>query len=309
MPDKKVTVVGAGHVGATTAHLLALKGWADVVLVDIVKGLPQGISLDMSQAGGIYHFDCKVTGTNGYAQTKDSDVVVITAGLPRKPGMSRDDLIKKNTGIVKEVVQQIKSRSPGAILVVVSNPLDAMVYVAAKTSKFPPRRVLGMAGVLDTSRFRTFLAQELGCSAQDITAMVLGGHGDTMAPLVRYSTMGGIPITDLLARKKIEELVQRTRQGGGEIVKLLKTGSAYYTPASSVVEMVESIILDRKRLLPCAAYLNGEYGVKGLWVGVPCILGAKGVEKVVEAKLNKEEKAMFKKSVSHVRELVKTIKI
>lgn len=309
MAMKKITVVGAGNVGATTAHLLALKGWADVVLVDIVKGIPQGKALDLSQSRSIYHFDGKTVGSNSYAATKNSDLVVITAGLPRKPGMSRDDLTKINAGIMKDVTRNIKKYSPRAILIAVSNPLDAMVYVMARVSKFPPRRVLGMAGVLDTSRFRTFLADELGCSAQDITAMVLGGHGDTMVPLVRYSTMAGIPITDLLPKKRIDEIVERTQYGGGEIVKLLKTGSAYYAPASSVVEMVESIILDRKRVLPVAAYLNGEYGVKGLWVGVPAILGEKGVEKVVEVKLDKKEKAEFKKSVTHVRKLVKKIKI
>jgi malate dehydrogenase len=309
MARKKITVVGAGNVGATTAHLLALKGFADVVLVDIVEGVPQGKSLDLSQCRGIYHFDVKTVGANDYAPTKGSDLVVITAGIPRKPGMSRDDLVKINTGIVKDVTEQVKKLSPKSIIIVVSNPLDAMVYVAAKVSGFPPRRVLGMAGVLDTSRFRTFLAEELGCSAQDITAMVLGGHGDTMVPLVRYSTMAGIPITDLLPKKRIDELVARTQNGGGEIVALLKTGSAFYAPASSVAEMVESIMLDRKRVLPCAAYCDGEYGVKGLWVGVPCILGEAGVEKVVEVKLDKSEAEAFKKSVDHVAELVKTIQV
>ena len=309
MARKKITVVGAGNVGATTAHLLAMKGFADVVLVDIIKGVPQGKSLDLSQCRGIYHFDGKTVGSNNYAPTRNSDLVVITAGLPRKPGMSRDDLVKINTGIVRDVTQEVKKYSPRAIIIVVSNPLDAMVYVAAKVSKFPPRRVLGMAGVLDTSRFRTFLADELGCSAQDITAMVLGGHGDTMVPLVRYSTMAGIPITDLIPKQRIAELVARTQNGGGEIVALLKTGSAFFAPASSVAEMAESIILDRKRVLPCAAYLDGEYGVKGLWVGVPCILGEKGVEKVVQVKLDRSESAAFKQSVDHVRKLVKTIKV
>jgi len=309
MARKKVTVVGAGNVGATTAHLLALKGWADVVLVDVVKGLPQGKCLDLSHSRGIYQFDVETVGTNGYAQTKNSDVVVITAGLPRKPGMSRDDLVKKNTEIVKDVTKKVKKYSPGAILVVVSNPLDAMVYVAAKVSRFKPRKVLGMAGVLDTSRFRTFLANELGCSAQDITAMVLGGHGDSMVPLVKYATMGGVPITDLLPRKRIDEIVERTKKGGGEIVELLKQGSAFYTPAASTVEMVESIILDRKRVLPCAAHLEGEYGIKGLWAGVPAVLGEKGVERVIEVKLDKEEKAAFKKSAAHVRKLVRSIKL
>jgi malate dehydrogenase len=307
MAGKKVTVVGAGNVGATFAHLLAMKGWADVVMVDIIKGVPQGKSLDLAQCRGIYQFDAKTVGANSYAPTRNSDVVVITAGLPRKPGMSRDDLIKINTGIVKDVTLEVKKYSPRAVLIIVSNPLDAMVYVAAKVSKFPPRRVIGMAGVLDTSRFRTFVAEELGCSAQDITGMVLGGHGDTMVPLVRYSTMAGIPLTDLIPKKRLDEIVRRTQFGGGEIVKLLKTGSAYYAPASSVVEMVESILLDRKRVLPCAAYLNGEYGVKGCWVGVPAILGEKGVERVVEVKLDKAEKAAFRKSVGHVKKLVRSI--
>lgn len=309
MARSKITVVGAGNVGATCAHLLAMKGWADVVLVDIVKGIPQGKSLDMSQCRGVYHFDGKTEGSNGYAATRNSDVVVITAGLPRKPGMSRDDLIKTNTGIVKDVTTQIKKYSPKAILIIVSNPLDAMVYVAAKVSKFPPRKVIGMAGVLDTSRYRTFLAEELGCSAEDITAMVLGGHGDSMVPLVRTTTMGGIPITDLLTKKRIGEIVERTKFGGGEIVGLMKTGSAFYAPASSVVEMVESIILDRKRVLPCAAHLEGEYGAKGIWVGVPAILGSNGVEKVVELKLQKSEANAMKKSVEHVKKLVKSIKV
>ena len=309
MSRNKVTVVGAGNVGATTAHLLAMKGWADVILVDVVKGVPQGKALDLSQCRGIYEFDVKTEGTNGYAATKNSDVVVVTAGLARKPGMSRDDLIEKNSGIMKEVIKNVKKQSPKCILIIVSNPLDAMVYVAHKTSGFPKKRIMGMAGVLDTSRFRTFLADELGCSAQDITAMVLGGHGDSMVPLVRYSTMAGVPITDLIPKKRIDEIVDRTKNGGGEIVKLLGTGSAYYAPASSVVEMVESILLDRKRVLPCAAYLDGEYGVKGYFVGVPCILGEKGVEKVVEVKMNKDEKALFTKSVNHVKKLVKSLKV
>jgi len=309
MSRKKVTVVGAGNVGATCAQLLALKGWADVVLVDIIKGVPQGKSLDMMQCRAVTHVDGKVTGANTYAPTRDSDVVVITAGIPRKPGMSRDDLIKINTDIVKNVTLEIKKTSPKAILIVVSNPLDAMVYVAAKVSKFPPRKVMGMAGVLDTSRYRLFLAEELGCSAQDITAMVLGGHGDTMVPLVRFTSMAGIPVSDLLPQDKIAAIVERTKNGGGEIVKLLGTGSAYYAPATAVVEMVESLILDRKRVLPCAAYLNGEYGVKGLYVGVPCVLGSKGVEKVVEIKLDPEEKKIFKNSVEHVAKLVKSIKV
>jgi len=308
MSRKKVTVVGAGNVGASTAHLLAMKGLADVVLVDIVKGLPQGKSLDLAESGPIFEFDSNIVGTNSYGPTKNSDLVIITSGLPRKPGMSRDDLIKTNTEIVKNVTLEVKKRSPKSIIIVVCNPLDAMVYAAGKVSNFPQKRVMGMAGVLDTSRFRTFLAEELGCSSQDVSAMVLGGHGDTMVPLVRYSTMAGIPITDLLPRKRINEIAERTAQGGGEIVKLMNT-SAYYAPSAAVVEMAVSILLDRKRVLPCAAYLNGEYGVKGVWAGVPCILGKDGVEKVVEVKLNKQERAKFDKSIKHVKELVKKVDV
>ena len=309
MARKKITVVGAGNVGATVAHLLALKGWADVALVDIVEGVPQGKSLDLSQSRGIYHFDGKTVGANDYQATRGSDLVVITAGLPRKPGMTRDDLVKKNTEIVGAVAREIKKTSPKAIVIVVSNPLDAMVYVAGKVTGFNPRRVMGMAGVLDTSRFRTFLAEELGCSAQDITAMVLGGHGDDMVPLIRYSTLAGIPIGDLLPKERIDAIVARTRMGGGEIVALLKTGSAYYSPAAAAVEMVESIMLDRRRVLPAAAYLDGEYGTRGLWVGVPCMLGENGVEKVLEVKLDAKEKKAFAVSVGHVKELVDSIKL
>ncbi len=308
MSRKKITVVGAGNVGASTAHNLARKGWADVVLVDIVKGLPQGKSLDLSESEPIYEFDATITGTNSYGPTKNSDLVIITSGLPRKPGMTRDDLIKTNSGIVKEVSREIKKRSPQSVVIVVCNPLDAMVYVAGKVTGFPPKRVMGMAGVLDTSRFRTFLAWELKCSARDVTAMVLGGHGDTMVPLVRYSTVAGIPITDLIPRKRINEIVERTAQGGGEIVKLMNT-SAYYTPAASVTEMTEAVLLDRKRVLPCAAYLNGEYGVKGVWAGVPCVLGKQGVERIIEVKLNKQERAKFDKSIKHVKELVSKVEL
>jgi len=307
MPRSKITVVGAGNVGATCAQLLAYKGWADVVMVDVVEGVPQGKSLDLSQSRGIYQFDGRTIGANDYKASKGSDIVVITAGLARKPGMSRDDLVKKNTEIVGAVAAEVKKSSPKAIVIVVSNPLDAMVYVAAKVTGFAPRKVMGMAGVLDTSRFRTFLADELGCAAQDITAMVLGGHGDDMVPLIRFTTMGGVPVTDLIAKDRLDAIVARTRNGGAEVVGLLKTGSAFYSPAAAAVEMVESIVLDRRRVLPAAAYLDGEYGVKGLWVGVPCILGANGVEKVVEAKLNATEKKSFAASVGHVRELVKSL--
>ncbi len=306
---KKITVVGAGNVGATTAHLLASKELGDVVLVDVVKGMPQGKALDLMEARPVDRFDSDIVGTNSYAATKNSDVVVITAGLPRKPGMSRDDLLAKNTAIVGGVTREIAKHSPKAILIIVSNPLDAMVYVASKVSKFPKRRVMGMAGVLDATRFRCFLAMELGCSVEDVHAMVLGGHGDSMVPLVRYATMAGIPICDLLPKKSLDAIVERTRFGGGEIVKLLGTGSAYYAPATSAVEMVEAIVKDKKRVLPVCAHLNGEYGVKGYYVGVPVMLGEKGVEKVFEVKLDASEKAALKKSVKAVQKLVKELKV
>ncbi len=306
---KKITVVGGGFVGATCAHWIAAKELADVVLVDIIEGMPQGKGLDLLEAGPVEGFDVNVIGTNDYAETANSDVVIITAGIARKPGMSRDDLIGINTGIVKDVTANIVKHSPNAFLIVVSNPLDAMVYVAHKVSGFPTHRVVGMAGVLDSARFRAFIAMELGVSVKDIQAFVLGGHGDTMVPLPRYTTVSGIPIPDLMSAERIEALVDRTRKGGGEIVNLLKTGSAFFAPSASAVQMAESILKDQKRILPCAAYCDKEYGVGGYYVGVPVLLGADGVEKVIEIQMTPEEKAAFDKSVQAVRDLVKTLKV
>jgi len=306
---KKITIVGAGFVGATAAHWAAIKELGDICLVDIVEGMPQGKALDLLESSPVEGFDAQIIGTNDYADTANSDVVIITAGLPRKPGMSRDDLLFKNAEIVKNVTEQIAKYSPNAYLIVVSNPLDAMVYVAHKVSGFPTNRVMGMAGVLDAARFRTFIAMELGVSVEDVTAFVLGGHGDTMVPLPRYSTVGGIPITELLSPEKINELVERTRNGGAEIVNLLKTGSAFFAPSASAVTMAEAIIKDKKRLLPCAAYCDKEYGVGGYFVGVPVILGGNGVEKVVEIKLTPEEAAAFKRSVEAVKNLVSKLSL
>ena len=307
MKRKKITVVGAGFVGATAAHWAAAKELGDVCIVDIVEGLPQGKALDLLQASPVEGFDSQVTGTNDYADTAGSDIVIITAGLPRKPGMSRDDLLAKNTAIVKSVTEQIAKHSPDAFLIIVSNPLDAMVYVAHKVSGFPTNRVVGMAGVLDAARFRTFIAMELNVSVEDVNAFVLGGHGDSMVPLARFSTVAGIPLPELLAADKIEALVDRTRKGGGEIVNLLKTGSAFFAPSASAVQMAESILKDKKRILPCAAYCDKEYGVGGYFVGVPVKLGKDGVEEVIEIKLQADEKAAFDKSVEAVRELVKNL--
>jgi malate dehydrogenase len=306
---KKITVVGGGFVGATCAHWAAAKELADVVLVDIIEGMPQGKGLDLLQAGPVEGFDVNVLGTNDYADTANSDLVIITAGIARKPGMSRDDLIGINTGIVKDVTANIVKHSPNAFLIVVSNPLDAMVYVAHKVSGFPAHRVVGMAGVLDSARFRTFIALELGVSVKDIQAFVLGGHGDTMVPLARYTTVSGIPIPDLMTAERIEALVDRTRKGGGEIVNLLKTGSAFFAPSASAIQMAEAILKDQKRILPCAAYCDKEYGVGGYYVGVPVLLGANGVEKVIEIQMTPEEKAAFDKSVQAVRDLVREIKV
>ncbi|MBI2650005.1 malate dehydrogenase [Candidatus Woesearchaeota archaeon] len=300
----KISIIGAGNVGATTAHWIASKELGDVVLLDIVEGMPQGKSLDLLEAAPVEGFDVDVKGTNSYGDTKNSDIVVITSGVPRKPGMSRDDLISINTKIVREVTENIVKHSPNCILIVVTNPLDAMVFVASKVSKFPHHRVLGMAGILDSTRFRTFIAKELDVSVEDVDAIVLGGHGDSMVPLPRYSTVNGIPITELMTEEKINALAERTRKGGEEIVNLLKTGSAFYAPGAAVAEMVEAILKDKKRILPCAAYCNSEYGVGGYFVGVPVKLGRKGVEKVIELKLNYEEKAAFQKSVEHVKGLV-----
>jgi len=305
----KITVVGGGNVGASCAVNLAYKELGDVVLVDVVEGVPQGKALDMLQMGPVEGYDVRITGANDYAPTADSDVVVITAGLARKPGMSRDDLLLANHAVVTSVCEQIARYSPNAIIVLVTNPLDAMCWSAFQASKFPKHRIIGMAGVLDSARFRTFIARELNVSVENVTAFVLGGHGDTMVPLPRYSTVAGIPITELLPKAKIDELVQRTANGGAEIVALLKTGSAYYAPAASAVEMVEAILKDKKKILPCAAYLDGQYGVKGLYVGVPVKLGCDGVEQIIEITLTPEEQAAFDKSAGAVRELVDKLKL
>jgi malate dehydrogenase len=305
----KITVVGAGNVGATVAQYAVERELGDVVLVDVIEGIPQGKSLDLAQAGPIHGYDSVLVGSNGYDETADSDVVVITAGMARKPGMTRDDLLFKNAEIVGSVVEQVARRSPRAILILVTNPLDAMVQLAWKKSGFPAERVIGMAGVLDSARFRTFIARELDVSVENVSAFVLGGHGDSMVPLPRYSTVAGIPITDLLPREKIDALVTRTANGGAEIVNLLKAGSAYYAPGASAVEMVEAILKDKKKILPCAAYLDGQYGVRGVYVGVPVKLGRRGVEQIVEIKLTPDEQAAFNKSAAAVRELVDKLKL
>jgi len=304
MARNKVTVIGAGNVGATTAQRIAEAGLADVVVVDIVEGLPQGKGLDLAEAAPVVSHDARITGTNDYAATAGSDVIVVTSGLARQPGMSRDDLLIKNAGIVKAVVEAAAKQSPNAVLIVVTNPLDAMCHVAMQASGFPRERVLGMAGVLDSARFRTFIAEELGVSVADTSAFVLGGHGDTMVPLPRYSTVAGIPITDLLPPERIQALVDRTANGGAEIVALLKTGSAFYAPAASAFEMVDAILRDRRRVLPSATYLQGEYGVNGLFVGVPVVLGAGGLQRVIEIELTADEQAAFNKSAGAVQELV-----
>ena len=301
--NKKVTVVGAGNVGATAAQRLAEKELCDVVLIDIIEGVPQGKALDLTEAAPIEKHDAHLTGTNLYDDSKDSDIVIITAGIPRKPGMSRDDLISTNAGIMKNVTTQIAERSPHAVLIIVSNPLDAMCHVAFEASGFPKNRVIGMAGVLDSARFRAFIAMELNVSVENTHAFVLGGHGDTMVPLPRYSTVAGIPITELMPKDRIDAIVHRTANGGAEIVKLLKTGSAYYAPASAAVEMAESILKDKKKILPCAAYLEGEYGIQGLFIGVPVKLGAGGVEEIIEIKLTEDETAALMKSAEAVQGL------
>jgi malate dehydrogenase len=305
---KKVTVVGAGNVGANCAVRIADKELADVVLVDVVEGVPQGKGLDILEAGPVEGYDVQVSGANDYGPTANSDIVVITAGFPRKPGMSRDDLLIANYEVVRTATEQAVKHSPNAILILVTNPLDAMCWTAFQVSKFPKNRVVGMAGVLDTARYRTFIAQELGVSVENITALVLGGHGDTMVPIVRLTTVGGIPLTELTDQATIDRLVQRTRDGGAEIVKYLKTGSAYYAPSAATVEMVESILKDKKKVLPCAAYLEGEYGVNGLFAGVPVRLGANGIEQVYQVKLQPEEQAQLDKSAAAVKELIDVIK-
>jgi malate dehydrogenase len=303
----KVTVVGAGNVGGTTAQRLAERNYSDVVLVDIVEGLPQGKALDILQSGPVLGFDSNVTGTNGYEETENSDVVVITSGSPRKPGMSRDDLLKTNQNIVQSVTEEVAQHSPEAIIVVVANPLDAMCHVAMEVSGFPRERVVGMAGILDTARYRTFIAQELRVSVRDVFALVLGGHGDTMVPLPSMATVGGVAITELLSRDRVEAIVDRTRGGGAEIVGLLQSGSAYYAPSAAVVEMVDSILLDQKRILPCAAFLQGEYGIDDLFVGVPVKLGASGIEEIVELPLQGDELEDLRNSAGAVRELVEVL--
>ncbi len=298
---KKVTVVGAGHVGATLAQRIAETSLADVVLVDVVEGVPQGKGLDLLEAGPVLGYDSRVAGSNGYDETSGSDIIVITAGLARKPGMSRDDLLAANGKIVKDVAEETGRRSPKAVMIVVTNPMDVMAYVAMKASNFPRERVIGMGGVLDSARFRTFVAMELGVSVENTHAFVLGGHGDAMVPLPRYSTVAGIPITELLSKETIVKIVERTRSGGAEIVALLKTGSAYYAPSAAALEMAEAVLLDKKKILPCSAYLEGEYGVRGTFAGVPVKLGSKGIEQVLEISLTADEKAAFMKSVEAVR--------
>ncbi len=309
MKRAKITIVGAGNVGATTAHWCAAGELGDIVLLDIpqTEGMPAGKALDLMQASPVFGFDAKVTGTTDYGDTAGSDVVVITAGIPRKPGMSRDDLLSTNAKIVGSVCEQIRQTSPDAMVIVVSNPLDAMVQRALQVTGFAPERVIGQAGVLDTARFRAFLAMELNVSVEDVSAMLLGGHGDTMVPLASCSSVGGIPVTQLIATERLAEIVQRTRAGGAEIVGLLKTGSAYYAPAAASAQMVEAIVRDKKRLIPCAAYCDQEYGVGGYYVGVPVVLGAGGVEKIIELELNSEEQAGFQKSIDAVKGLVETM--
>ena len=304
---KKVTIVGAGNVGATAAHWIAAKELADVVLVDVVEGIPQGKGLDLLEAMPIEKRDSHIIGTNDYAETANSDIVVITAGIPRKPGMSRDDLLQTNYKIMSDVVGKVVANSPDCILIIVSNPLDAMAQAAYRQSKFNRERVIGMAGILDSARFRTFIAEELNVSVENVTAFVLGGHGDTMVPLPRYSTVAGIPITELIPKDRLDAIVQRTRDGGAEIVKHLKTGSAYYAPSAAAVEMVEAILKDKKKIVSCAVYLEGEYGINGYYVGVPCKLGARGLEEIIQIKLTPEEDAALKKSAEAVKELCSVI--
>jgi malate dehydrogenase len=311
MRRAKISIIGAGNVGATCAHWAASKELGDIVLVDVpqVDGMPQGKALDLFEASPVEGYDSKITGTTSYEATADSDVVIVTAGLARKPGMSRDDLISKNTEIVKSVAASVAKFSPKTVMIVVSNPLDAMVYVAWKASGLPTKQIIGQAGVLDTARYRSFLAMEIGCSVEDVQALLMGGHGDDMVPLSRYTFAGGIPITQLVKKERLEEIVKRARNGGAEIVGLLKTGSAYYAPAAATVQMAESIIRDKKRILPCAVYCDKEYGVGGFFVGVPCILGSGGVERVIEVDLDENERKMFQTSVDHVKELVRTVKL
>jgi malate dehydrogenase len=305
----KITVIGAGFVGSTLVQRLAERDYADVVMFDIIPNMPQGKALDMLQAGPVLGYDTLITGTNDYADTANSDIVVITSGFPRKPGMSRDDLLKKNQEVITQVTEQVVKHSPNCIIIMVTNPLDAMAQLALHVSGFPRERVIGMAGVLDTARFRTFIAQEVGASVRDVQAYVLGGHGDTMVPLSRMCTVAGIPISQLLPAERIEQIVQRTRDGGAEIVKLLGTGSAYFAPSASILQMVDSILLDKKMIMPCAIHLEGEYGIRDVYVGVPAKLGAKGLEQVIEIELTESERTQLQKSVDAVKELIKVMGI
>jgi len=306
---KKVTVIGAGNVGASCAQLLAQRDYADVVVMDIIEGLPQGKALDLRQAGPIRYYDTNLVGTNKYEDTANSDVVVITSGVPRKPGMSRDDLVLTNMKIVKEVTENVANHSPKCIIIMVANPLDAMAHLALHVSKFPRNRVIGMSGILDTARFRTFVAMELGVSVEDVSALILGGHGDQMVPITRLAAVGGVPLSEIMPQDKIAKIAERTVKGGAEIVALLKTGSAFYAPGAGAAQIVDSIILDKKRVLPCSVYLEGEYGIKGVFVGVPVKIGNGGIEKIIEVKLTAEENAALKKSADAVMELIKVMKI
>jgi malate dehydrogenase len=307
MPRPKIALIGGGNIGGVLAEQIALRELGDIVIFDVVDGLPQGKTLDIAEGAPLMDSDMQLRGTNAYEGIAGAELVIITAGLARKPGMSRDDLLKTNLGIMKQVAEGVKTHAPQATVIVVSNPLDAMVYTFKQVSGFPKNRVVGMAGVLDSARFRAFVAWELGVSVQDVTALVLGGHGDTMVPLVRYCTVAGIPVSKLLAKGKIDAIVERTKNAGGEVVALLKTGSAFVSPALSALEMAESILKDKKRVLACACYLEGEYGASGLYVGVPCVLGANGVEKVIEIELDPEERKLFDASLDHVRKLVTEI--
>ena len=309
MGRKKISIIGAGFVGATAAHWAAEKELGDVVLVDILEGIPQGKALDLFEASPIEGFDARVTGTNRYEETKDSDVVVVTSGVPRKPGMSREDLLEVNKKIIESVVAEVVQRSPKAILILVTNPLDTMTYLAVKRSGFPRQRVVGMAGILDTARYRSFIAMELGVSVEDIQALILGGHGDEMVPLPRYTTVSGIPLAQLLPKEKIDRLVDRTRKGGGEIVNLLKTGSAFYAPSAAAIQMAEAILKDKKRILPCCVYLDGEYGLRDICFGVPVKLGINGMESIIEIELTPEEKALVAKSAESVKRSIAELKI
>jgi malate dehydrogenase len=309
MKRPKIALIGAGQIGGILAQLAAQRELGDVVLFDIIEGVPQGKALDIQESGPVDCFDASLKGTNNYEDIRGADVVIVTAGVPRKPGMSRDDLLNINVKIMKDVATNVKNYCEGAFVIVISNPLDAMVYTMQKITGFPHKKVIGMAGVLDSSRFRTFVAMELGVSVEDVTALVMGGHGDDMVPLPRFCTVNGIPITDLLSSEKINAIIERTKMAGGEIVNLLKTGSAFFSPASSALVMAESYLKDKKRVVACAAYLNGEYGVKGYYMGVPAVIGAEGVERVIELKLNDAEKKSFEESVNHVKKLVEQIKL